>query len=204
MVRKPLVLVNGQPREIPVGDTLEGANGGGSGSIANPDAAINGFWAATDRLTDLREQGGMGNGQAYFHQVVAQATISVTAMVFRIVRSGSVSSAWVGLFDLTGKMLASGPAAQFMGSEGWKKAPFDVPYTIQSGTPYVLGVVGNGDNIPGFYAAPANGDLNQNISSMPLRSFRKGGAVALNVNQDFTQNTYANVDARPFLALVAT
>lgn len=197
---KPLVLVGGQPRELPAGDTLAGIPA--AGGSANPDAAINGFVLATDQLVDLITTGGMANGQAYFHQVVAGQTATVVGMAFRITRSGSVVSGWVGLFNVAGNVLAAGTANQFMGTEGWKKALFTAPYTIQAGTRYILGIVAGGDNVPGFLAAPGLADYNQNIAAMPLRSFRKSSVSTLNANQDFTVNTFANSDPRLFLSLV--
>lgn len=46
--RRPLVLVGGQLQELPVGDTLPGSGGGGSGTIATVSGAAQGYLWGTD------------------------------------------------------------------------------------------------------------------------------------------------------------
>lgn len=41
-VRKPLVAINGKIHELPTGDTVEGATGGGGGGLTAADLAISG------------------------------------------------------------------------------------------------------------------------------------------------------------------
>jgi hypothetical protein len=56
-LRKPLVLINGTPRQLPPGDAIEGAGEGGGSDLAATLAALEGTTAleSTDALIVMRE-----------------------------------------------------------------------------------------------------------------------------------------------------
>jgi hypothetical protein len=178
---------------------------GGSNSVPAEGDEINGLLLSTDRLIDVTQTGGMQRNNGYFHQVIATQSVQVGGMAFKITRGGSVSGATyqnaVGLYSTSGVLLAIGDAASVMGSSGWKKVSFTSTYTLTAGTRYIIGIVANGDDIPGFAAAQSFGDYNQFAPTTLLRNFRKSNVTTFNTMMNFSTDVSANTDNRIFLSL---
>jgi len=183
------------------------AAGGGSSPLIYPDS-INGVLQGTDRLIDLTTSGGMSQKQGYFHVIVAERAHVIGGITFNIFRTGSVYnpvafSNAVAIFDTAGNVLAKAEASDlFMNSTGWKKAYFASSITLVAGTRYVLAVLATGDGVPGFLAAPGNGNYNMSTPAALPRCFKKTNVSTLGSAVVFDSSVTANSAERVFLGMI--